>query len=295
MSHRKFIGAALAFAGLIAVPSGAYAASDPMGVWVNNTGRGAIEIKQCGSRLCGHVVWVKNEKDKEGCGRQIIGNVAKVGKRTWGRGWIYSPERGRRFDVELTPLSNGKLKVLGFAGSKFFSKTMYWTKAPADLKRCDEKATVAKKETATEKKKAAKKTTAPKTKSVTKTATPKKNTVAKTVKEQEQKAAHAQENAPSEPEEDEIAQGEEHGSAPEAASERTIARTDAEDLESDIENDEAEVSEDEEGQPIDELAPVANKGPNLGDLPIDKFFKKSGKRCKLDLPWVKINFECDKL
>lgn len=120
----------------------ASAASDPTGIWMNDTGRGAIEIKHCGDMLCGNVVWVKNATDAQGCGKQIIGNVASVGGGRWDNGWIYSPERGRKYSVELTPLDNGTLRVTGYAGLKFLSKTMIWTRAPENLHLCGE--TVAK-------------------------------------------------------------------------------------------------------------------------------------------------------
>ena len=123
--------AAIAAAVLVTAP--ALAAEAPLGVWVNDTGRGAIEIKQCGDKLCGHVVWVKDASDVEGCGRQIIGDVAASSGGVWGDGWIYSPERKRNFNVELTPQKDGTLKVKGFAGVSFLSRTMIWTKAPADL------------------------------------------------------------------------------------------------------------------------------------------------------------------
>ena len=33
--------------------------------------------------------------------------------------------------------------------------------------------------------------------------------------------------------------------------------------------------------------------PDLADLPIDKYFKKTADgRCKLNLPWVKLDFAC---
>ncbi len=116
----------------------AQAASDAKGVWMNDTGRGAIEIKDCGGKLCGHVVWTRDEGDaSRGCGKQIIGDAVSVGSGLWDNGWIYSPDKKRRYDVELKPLSDGTLRVKGYAGSKFFSKTMIWKPAPADLQRCD--------------------------------------------------------------------------------------------------------------------------------------------------------------
>lgn len=114
----------------------ASAASDPTGIWINDTGRGAIEIKPCGNALCGNVVWVKDASDAKGCGKQIIGDAAPAGDGRWDNGWIYSPERGRKYNVELTPLANGKLQVMGYAGLRFLSRTMIWTRAPADLQLC---------------------------------------------------------------------------------------------------------------------------------------------------------------
>jgi uncharacterized protein (DUF2147 family) len=116
----------------------ALAAGDPTGVWVNDTGRGAIEIKDCGGKLCGHVVWVKDASDANGCGRQIIGDLASAGSGVWGgdNAWIYSPEKKKKYNVEITPLADGTLKVKGYAGISFLSKTMIWTKAPDDLTRC---------------------------------------------------------------------------------------------------------------------------------------------------------------
>ncbi|MGE5266752.1 MAG: DUF2147 domain-containing protein, partial [Deltaproteobacteria bacterium] len=142
-AHRKL--ASIAIAVVLSLPSvAAPAAGDPTGVWMNDTGRGAVEIKNCGSSLCGHVVWVKDLGDTKGCGRQIIGNAAKVGNGVWDNGWIYSPEKKQKYDVELKPLSNGTLQVTGYAGTKLFSKTMIWKRAPSDLVRCGEEQTVAK-------------------------------------------------------------------------------------------------------------------------------------------------------
>lgn len=126
----------------------AHAAGEPTGVWLNDTGRGAIEIKPCGDKLCGHVVWVKDTNDRKGCGRQIIGNAVRVGKGLWDGGWIYSPEKKKKYDVELKPLADGNLRVKGYAGTKLFSRTMIWKPAPADLTRCDASETIAKTETA---------------------------------------------------------------------------------------------------------------------------------------------------
>ena len=118
--------------------SAAWAAPDAKGVWLNDSGRGAIEIKDCGDKLCGHVVWTRDATDaSRGCGKQMIGEVAPSSDGVWDGGWVYSPDKKRRYDVELKPLADGTLRVTGYAGTRFFSKTMIWTKAPSDLQRCD--------------------------------------------------------------------------------------------------------------------------------------------------------------
>lgn len=142
-AHRSILTLS-AITGIVLLSATAAEAADPTGIWLNDTGRGAIEIKNCGGSLCGHVVWVKDTGDTKGCGRQIIGNAAKVGANTWDNGWIYNPDKKKKYDVELKPLSNGTLQVTGYAGTKLFSKTMIWKRAPANLVRCGSEQTVAK-------------------------------------------------------------------------------------------------------------------------------------------------------
>ena len=112
------------------------------GVWIDHTGRGAVEIAECGGALCGHVVWVKDAKHIKTCRNQILGNVKPVGGNTWDRGWIVDPDDNARYSVELKPVGEDRLRVVGYMGSKLFSETMMWRRAPADLKRCDQKETV---------------------------------------------------------------------------------------------------------------------------------------------------------
>jgi uncharacterized protein (DUF2147 family) len=119
----------------------ALAAGSPLGIWLDQTGRGAVEITDCGGKLCGKLVWFKDSKhEKDGCNFQIIGNVKPVGGNKWDNGWIVDPDKDpdKKYDVEITPQGDQKLKVMGYAGMKFLSETMVWTRAPADLKKCGE-------------------------------------------------------------------------------------------------------------------------------------------------------------
>jgi uncharacterized protein (DUF2147 family) len=116
----------------------AWAASDPRGVWIDDKGRGGVEIKDCGAKLCGHIVWARDEADSnKGCGKQIMGDVTPQDSGLWDNGWIYDPDSDKKYNVELKPLDDNRLRVKGYAGMKFFSRSMIWTRAPADIKRCD--------------------------------------------------------------------------------------------------------------------------------------------------------------
>lgn len=123
------------------------------GVWINDQGKGAIEIKPCGAALCGNIVWLKDPLNDQGqplfdrrnpdeskrnrpiCGLPVIGNVKRTSEG-WDEGWIYSPEEGAQYDVAFKASGN-TLVVTGYKGIKLFSKTLTWTRAPADLPRCD--------------------------------------------------------------------------------------------------------------------------------------------------------------
>jgi uncharacterized protein (DUF2147 family) len=125
---------------VLAASNTAMAAFSPIGVWMDPNGRGAVEITDCDGKLCGRIVWVKEQRDQHGCNFQMIGNVKPVGRNTWGGGWIIDPssDRNKKYAVEITPLSDRKLRVMGYEGLKIFSETMTLTRAPADLKKCDE-------------------------------------------------------------------------------------------------------------------------------------------------------------
>ena len=109
-------------------------AAGAAGLWYDHTGRSAIQVSRCGSGLCGRIVWLRNAAHKSICGKRIIGGGKRIGN-SYDTGWIYSPERRKKYSVEITP-QGSTLKVMGYAGSKMLSKTMIWKRAPSNLKRC---------------------------------------------------------------------------------------------------------------------------------------------------------------
>ena len=132
-----------------------------MGVWINHTGKGAVEIRPCGAsgasanRLCGFIVWLKEPNKRSGepltdghnpdaakrrrtiCGLPVLGSLQRV-SGGWDNGWVYDPEQGSQFDAAIELASRDRLVLTGYKGVKFFSKSFTWRRAPADLPRCDQ-------------------------------------------------------------------------------------------------------------------------------------------------------------
>lgn len=127
---------ALAFFANTGIASRAIAGGQPTGIWLDHTGRGAVQISDCGGNLCGRIVWIKDPKNGSVCGTQVIGDAKPIAGGKWDGGWILDVDDDRKYKVEITPLSNGNLQVMGYMGSKMLSETMIWTRAPTDTKTC---------------------------------------------------------------------------------------------------------------------------------------------------------------
>jgi len=125
-----------------------------VGLWYDDSGKGAVRISQCGDQLCGHIYWLKSPLNSKGeplhdvnnpdpaqrvrpiCGLQVVGRLAAQRDGTWGGGWIYDPKVGKAYNVQIRRASAEVLEVHGYAGVKMFGKTLIWRKAPEDLPAC---------------------------------------------------------------------------------------------------------------------------------------------------------------
>lgn len=119
------------------------------GVWIDDTGKGAVEIAPCGEKLCGKIVWLDQPFTKKGtpvvddlnpnkslrnqpvCGLQVIGELARQGDGSWDAGWVYDPKTGERYDLAIKMKSADHLAVTGYLGMKMLGETFTWTRAPA--------------------------------------------------------------------------------------------------------------------------------------------------------------------
>ena len=138
----KVVGAALSVL-FLSVPYAVAQAPpvDVTGVWIDHTGKGAVEIAACGERICGSVVWLQNptHKSKSGkliCGTQVLGDLQRQGSNAWESGWIYNPEDEEKFSAALKLENANTLSVTGYLGVKLLGETFTWKRSPRQLERC---------------------------------------------------------------------------------------------------------------------------------------------------------------
>ena len=134
MNHSSLIAVALSLCS-VSFASAAQPAKTPTGVWQDHTGRGFVEITDCGGKLCGTVIGVAPQ-DREACGVQVIGAVAPVSAGRWDGGWIFDPEENAKYDVAISQLDADRLKVTGYQGSILFGESFVWHRATAAVTRC---------------------------------------------------------------------------------------------------------------------------------------------------------------
>ena len=125
-----------------------------VGIWYDDTGKGAVRIEQCENKLCGKIYWLKDTVNAEGkplvdrhnpnesqraraiCGLQVIGGLANMPDGEWDTGWIYDPKEGKSYSVAMKLDGPDTMKVTGYLVMKLMGRTLTWKRAPADLPSC---------------------------------------------------------------------------------------------------------------------------------------------------------------
>ena len=117
------------------------------GVWRTEGGKSHVKIDDCGDKLCGKIVWLKEPLDDAGAPktdhnnpdeglrkRPIFGLPLLQGfsdgdePNVWQGGTIYNPEDGETYKSVMTLLSADELKVRGYVGLPLFGKSQLWNR-----------------------------------------------------------------------------------------------------------------------------------------------------------------------
>lgn len=150
-----------AIAALSAMPALAAGVPKEAGVWIDDSGKGAVKIEPCGAKLCGRIVWLRDPLNAKGepltdknnpdasmnkrpiCGLPTIGNVAAMPEGGFDGGWVYDPKVGKSYTVALQLAGPDMLQVTGYLGVKFLGKSFIWTRAKSELPSCNVQPTAA--------------------------------------------------------------------------------------------------------------------------------------------------------
>jgi len=143
-------GLLLGFCGALAaawltMPSAGLAADAVVtGVWLTQDDKAQVRIADCGDRLCGAIIALREPLGPDGqpktdkrnrdaalhgrpiMGLQILQNFIRLDAKRWGDGTIYDPEDGDTYKCTLTLESPVTLIVRGYVGIPLFGKTQIW-------------------------------------------------------------------------------------------------------------------------------------------------------------------------
>ncbi|WP_347159118.1 DUF2147 domain-containing protein [Pontibacter chitinilyticus] len=117
----------------------------PLGTWTNEDGKARFEIFQCGDKLCGKIVSLKeplrNGKPKLDDnnpnsklrsrplqGLEFMKGFEFVGNNKWDNGTIYDPESGKTYSCYMKMTGKNKMEVKGYIGISLIGRSQDWTR-----------------------------------------------------------------------------------------------------------------------------------------------------------------------
>ncbi len=110
--------------------SSAALAANPEGTWLSGDGGTKVHISNCGGKLCGAVVWLKEPTDASGkpktdalnpdpakrsrpmIGLQVVRGLAPSGENKWS-GQIYNADDGKTYSANMQVADESTAKVEG--------------------------------------------------------------------------------------------------------------------------------------------------------------------------------------
>ena len=156
-SSQLWLSAGLSVLALMAAPQAYAAGAVPKeaGVWIDDSGKGAVKIELCGAKLCGRIVWLRDPLNPKGeplfdknnpepgqrarpiCGLPTLGNLQQMPEGGFDGGWVYDPKDGNSYSVALDLKGPNELQVTGYKGMRFLGKSFIWTRAKTELPSCN--------------------------------------------------------------------------------------------------------------------------------------------------------------
>jgi uncharacterized protein (DUF2147 family) len=119
----------------------------PQGVWLIDS-KVAVQIFDCGTLLCGRILWLETPRDPQGrldrdknnpdpalrqrrlCGLTIFWGLRSTGPDRWGGGWFYNPDDGKTYNIEAELTSAGTIIARIYVGIPLFGETKTLHRVP---------------------------------------------------------------------------------------------------------------------------------------------------------------------
>jgi len=118
---------------------------DVIGVWLNSSGEGQIEIYKEGNKYFGKIVWLKkpnnpkgtpkldaNNPDESMRSKPLLGSMIlrnfKYDNGEWNGGRIYDPQNGKDYKCYMKLKDPKILSVRGYIGFSLLGRTEIWTR-----------------------------------------------------------------------------------------------------------------------------------------------------------------------
>ena len=133
-------------------------AASPIGRWYAEGGAAQVDISDCGSELCGRVVWLRSPVDENGCelrdrynpdqslrhrpviGLDILRGLAPASgaDALWKGGTIYDPGSGKTYRASLSVVGENRIDLRGYVGLPLIGRTTSWFRVGSEPETCRE-------------------------------------------------------------------------------------------------------------------------------------------------------------
>lgn len=114
----------IAMAVLVSTLASTASAAEPYGVWMRPSTGTQVRFYDCGGKLCGKIVGVKDQSRKSEIGTVILPGAAKSGAAEW-KGDLLNTENGKTYSGVVALEGNG-LSLKGCIG--FICQGETWTR-----------------------------------------------------------------------------------------------------------------------------------------------------------------------
>lgn len=124
--------------------------NDILGIWRTESDEAKVEIFQCGAKICGKIIWLKNPnytdsndgqidtpiidhknpdpalRSRPVLGLKILEGFTPEDGNSWGNGTCYDPKSGKAYRGKIHLAAPDRLELRGYIGIPLFGRSSVW-------------------------------------------------------------------------------------------------------------------------------------------------------------------------